>query len=193
MRIIGLTGGIGSGKSTVARELAARGYAVYLCDDEAKRIVVENPAVRAQIRALLGDEVYAGDVYQTAVVLRRLSEDPSLLPRLNAIIHPAVIEDIMAKGEGLMANELLFVESAILYESGIDRICDRVVAVTAPEDLRIARVLAREKDWTADDVRRRMNRQMPESELIRRADIVLCNDGAQSVASLVDDLNSVGV
>ena len=193
MRIIGLTGGIGSGKSTVARELVARGYAVYLCDDEAKRIVVENPTVRAQIRALLGDEVYVGDVYQTAVVLRRLSEDPSLLPRLNAIIHPAVIEDIMAKAEGLMANELLFVESAILYESGIDRICDRVVAVTAPEDLRIARVLAREKDWTADDVRRHMNRQMPESELIRRADIVLCNDGAQSVASLVDDLNSVGV
>ena len=188
MRIIGLTGGIGSGKSTVAGELVARGYAVYLCDDEAKRIVVENPAVRAQIRALLGDEVYAGDVYQTAVVLRRLSEDPSLLPRLNAIIHPAVIEDIMAKGEGLMANELLFVESAILYESGIDRICDRVVAVTAPEDLRIARVLAREKDWSADDVRRRMNRQMPESELIRRADIVLCNDGTQSIASLVDDL-----
>lgn len=183
MQIIGLTGGIGSGKSTIARGLQRRGYMVYLCDDEAKRVVVEDPAVRAQITQLLGPEVYQDGYYMTKVVRAKIAARPSLLDRLNAIIHPAVREDILHRPE-----RPLFIETAILFESGLDSLCDCIVAVTAPETVRIARVLKRERNWTEDEVKRRMARQMSEQQLKAKADIVLCNDGTTSIEALVEQL-----
>ena len=188
MHIIGLTGGIGSGKSTIARALVNRGYTVYLCDEEAKRIVVEDVEVRAQIEDLLGAEVYANNTYQTSVVLQKIAADRSLLERLNAIIHPAVIEDISATSVKGKTEELLFVESAILYESGVTQLCEFVAAVVAPESVRLARVLKRDPNRNEAEVRRCIGRQMRDEELARRADLVLENDGKQSVEALVDKL-----
>jgi dephospho-CoA kinase len=188
MHIIGLTGGIGSGKSTIARTLVRRGYTVYLCDEEAKRIVVENVEVRAQIEDLLGAEVYANNTYQTSVVLQKIAADRSLLERLNAIIHPAVLEDIRAASKRGKAEDLLFVESAILYESGVAQVCEFVAAVVAPESVRLARVLKRDPNRNEAEVRRCINRQMTDEELVRCADVVLENDGVQSIDLLVDRL-----
>lgn len=188
MHIIGLTGGIGSGKSTIARTLVRRGYTVYLCDEEAKRIVVEDVVVRAQIEDLLGAEVFVDNIYQPSVVLRKLANDPSLLEHLNAIIHPAVLEDIRAASERGKAEDLLFVESAILYESGVAQVCEFVAAVVAPESVRLARVLKRDPNRNEAEVRRCINRQMTDEELVRCADVVLENDGVQSIDLLVDRL-----
>ena len=188
MHIIGLTGGIGSGKSTIARTLVRRGYTVYLCDEEAKRIVVEDVVVRAQIEDLLGAEVFVDNVYQPSVVLRKLANDPSLLERLNAIIHPAVLEDIRAASKRGKTEDLLFVESAILYESGVAQVCEFVAAVVAPESVRLARVLKRDPNRNEAEVRRCINRQMTDEELVRCADVVLENDGVQSIDLLVDRL-----
>ena len=188
MHIIGLTGGIGSGKSTIARTLVRRGYTVYLCDEEAKRIVVEDVAVRAQIEDLLGAEVFVDNIYQPSVVLRKLAKDPSLLEHLNAIIHPAVLEDIRAASKRGKAEDLLFVESAILYESGVAQVCEFVAAVVAPESVRLARVLKRDPNRNEAEVRRCINRQMTDEELVRCADVVLENDGVQSIDLLVDRL-----
>ena len=93
--IIGITGGIGSGKSTIARALAARGYAVYDCDREAKRIIAENKDVQQQIIALLGPEAFVNGVYNTSYVAQRVFREPELLERLNLIVHPAVKADII--------------------------------------------------------------------------------------------------
>ena len=93
--IIGITGGIGSGKSTIAKQLRAMGYAVYDTDSEAKRLIVEDAHVRQQIEQLFGSEVYKDGVYQTALVAQRVFADHSLLAQLNAIVHPAVRADIM--------------------------------------------------------------------------------------------------
>ena len=93
--IIGLTGGIGSGKSTIAQGLRQMGYAVYDTDSEAKRLIVEDAAVREQIISLLGPEVYQDNIYQTAIVAQRVFADKGLLARLNAIVHPAVRADIL--------------------------------------------------------------------------------------------------
>ena len=93
--IIGITGGIGSGKSTIARALAARGYAVYDCDREAKRIIAENKDVQQQIIALLGPEAFVNGVYNTSYVAQRVFAEPELLERLNQIVHPAVKADII--------------------------------------------------------------------------------------------------
>ena len=92
--LIGLTGGIGSGKSTIAAELQRRGYAVYDSDSEAKRIIIENPAVRSQIEYLFGSTVFDADRYRTDIVSRAVFNNPQLLLRLNHIVHPAVCFDV---------------------------------------------------------------------------------------------------
>lgn len=136
MQIVGITGGIGSGKSTIARELAKQGFAVYDCDHEAKRIIAEDKNVKADIINLLGKEAFT-PAYNTAYVAKRVFEDSRLLKALNAIIHPAVRRDIEKKHPD-------FVESAILYESGFDQLCKKVVVIDAPEEVRIARTIARD-------------------------------------------------
>jgi dephospho-CoA kinase len=192
--IIGLTGGIGSGKSTIAQGLRQMGYAVYDTDSEAKRLIVEDENVRTQMVQLFGNEVYANGVYQTALVAQRVFTDKSLLAQLNAIVHPAVRADILRwatmqdspsfrKGLGV---GICFVECAILYQAGFDALCDKVVAVTAPEEVRLARVLARDHS-TIDKVRARMRAQEAERD-IERADIVINNDGKASIPTLCEEI-----
>ena len=192
--IIGLTGGIGSGKSTIAQGLRQMGYAVYDTDSEAKRLIVEDENVRTQMVQLFGGEVYANGVYQTALVAQRVFTDKSLLAQLNAIVHPAVRADILRWAtmqdspsfrKGLGAG-ICFVECAILYQAGFDELCDKVVAVTAPEEVRLARVLARDHS-TIDKVRARMRAQEAERD-IERADIVINNDGKASIPTLCEEI-----
>lgn len=191
---IGLTGGIGSGKSTIAKQLRQMGYAVYDTDSEAKRLIVEDAAVRKQMIQLFGSDVYKDGIYQTAFVAQRVFTDKSLLAQLNAIVHPAVRADILRwatmqdspsfrKGLGV---GLCFVECAILYQAGFDTLCDKVVAVTAPEEVRLARVLARDHS-TIDKVRARMRAQEAERD-IERADIVINNDGKASIPTLCEEI-----
>lgn len=142
--IIGITGGIGSGKSTIARALAARGYAIYDCDKEAKRIIAEDQEVQQQIIALFGKEAFVNGVYNTAYVASRVFAEPELLKQLNGIVHPAVKADIERSAISIQHSEFFFFESAILYEAGLDEICDRIILVEAPEEVRIARTLQRD-------------------------------------------------
>ena len=195
--IIGITGGIGSGKSTIARALAARGYAVYDCDKEAKRIIAEDQEVQEQIIALLGEDAFievpsnqvqSAKVYNTAYVAGKVFAKPELLEKLNGIVHPAVKEDILAKCPD-------FVESAILYEAGLDVLCDRIIVVEAPEDVRIARTIKRDYQGEASSeninkVRARIraqktitNHQSPITDLL-----VVHNDGTASIEDLVEKI-----
>lgn len=194
--IIGLTGGIGSGKSTIAKHLREMGYAVYDTDSEAKRIIVENAAVRQQIEQLFGKEVYADDVYQTTLVAQRVFADKSLLAQLNAIVHPAVKADI--KCWSLRINNTTshyttidhtkpcFVECAILYQAGFETLCDKVVMITAPEKVRLERVIARDHS-TINRVRARMRAQTAEKDL-QRADIIINNDGITPISTLCETI-----
>ena len=182
MQLIGLTGGIGSGKSTIAREIISRGYPVYNTDREAKRIIVHNPAVRSQVETLFGSDVFDGDTYLTARVAAQVFADNTLLAKLDAVVHPAVAFDLRH-----WANEqtgICFVESAILFSSGLNKICNKTVWIDAPEELRIARTIARDHS-DIDKVRARVRAQKDDSAL---ADIILINDGTKKVAQLVDDL-----
>ena len=216
--LVALTGGIGSGKSTIARELRARGYAVYDTDTEAKRLIVSNPLVRSQVEYLLGSEVFDGDTYLTRLVAKQIFHHPDLRLRLNAIVHPAVAFHLRhwAQEQG---ERPCFVESAILFESGLDALCDRIVIVDAPEEIRIRRVLMR--DYRGDSspaniaqIRQRIAAQSPAhptgtaqkspapsapspdrnaSPSAPRRDIpvlTLVNDGTTPVPRLVDTLLS---
>lgn len=193
--IIGITGGIGSGKSTIARELAKRRYTVYDCDQEAKRIIAENADVQQEIIDLLGEESFVNGIYNTQYVAKRVFEDKRLLDALNAIVHPAVGLDIMKRKPD-------FVESAILYESGLDILCDRIIVVDAPEEIRIARTIARDYHGEAspaniDKVRARIKAQgglsIQHSEVsIQDSEVrlIVNNDGKTSVAELADEIQN---
>ena len=173
MQIVGITGGIGSGKSTIAQELVKRGFTVYDCDREAKRIIAENKDVQQAIIALLGN---------TAYVAQRVFAEPCLRQQLNNIVHPAVKADICQRKPD-------FIESAILYEAGLDKLCDHVVVIDAPEDIRLARAIERDFHGEATEeninkVRARMRaQQMPTGPVL-----VICNDGSTPVADLAEQL-----
>ena len=178
MKLFGITGGIGSGKSYFARKRAQEGFPVYNSDLAAKRLSEEDPEVRHQIRDLLGDGAYAGGHYQTTYVAAKVFDPengPALLKALNAILHPAVKADLLRWKEEHRQAEKLYVESALLFESGLNELCDQVICVTAPVDVRIARVM--ERDGVSEQaVRARMATQMDEAERQRRSDIIYTND-----------------
>ena len=195
--IIGITGGIGSGKSTIARELATRGYTVYDCDREAKRIIVTDSSVQQAIIDLLGAEAFCGTQYNTAYVAQRVFAEPALLQQLNAIVHPAVAQDILAVAQTDRERGALIVESAILYESGMDQLCDLVIWIDAPETIRLERTLARDYQSRATEdninkVRARMRSQQATTYIAQRKQrpIVLSNDGSRSISELADKICS---
>ena len=186
--IIGITGGIGSGKSVISKELRHMGYEVYDTDSEAKRLIVENVQIRRNIENLLGKEVYKDNVYQTQIVASKVFANKSLLVQLNAIVHPAVREDILSRTQDFINNttSLYFIECAILYTAHLDDICDKVVAITAPEAIRLERTIARDSS-DKDEVRARMRMQDVEHD-IQRADIIINNDGSTPVSTLCKEL-----
>ena len=189
MQIVGITGGIGSGKSTIARELAQRGYTVYDCDREAKRIITSDQRVRAAIIELLGERSFEDGRYNTEYVSQRVFGEPTLLERLNAIVHPAVKQDIQSSAAE--RSGVMFIESAILFEAGLDSLCNKIIVVEAPEELRLARTVARDYNGAAtpdviNKVRARMCCQQSaaqRSSAYKNA-TVLMNDGNTSVAEL---------
>ena len=185
--IIGITGGIGSGKSTIAQELGKQGFAVYDCDREAKRIIAENNEVQQAIIALLGEEAFVDGIYNTQYVAQRVIADPQLRQQLNAIIHPAVKNDILLKQPRV-------IESAILCEAGLDCLCDKIVAVEAPEDIRIERVIARDYKGDASPanigkVRARVQAQANEYNAIpQQKRLTIINDGQTPIVHLVQSI-----
>ena len=194
-RVIGLTGGIGSGKSFLAQALAQRGFAIYDCDREAKRIIAENKDVQAAIKDLLGEEAFIEGTYNTAYVAKRVFEDPELLDALNKIVHPAVKADILSPFTSHLSP--LFVESAILFESGLDQICDKIVVVTAPEEMRIARTIARDYNHEATPeninkvrARIRAQKEIPASTGVSQGRILtVVNDDSSVLSSIIDRIS----
>ena len=198
--LVGITGGIGSGKSTIVQVLSARGYAVYDCDREAKRIIVENAEVRKAIIALLGTEAFVPSPqhpftgsYNTSYVSQRVFAEPELLQQLNAIVHPAVKEEIQVQSSEV---SVLFVESAILFEAGIDSLCDRIVVVDAPEEVRLQRTIARDYHGEATEehinkVRARMRAQQfrpSDEQKATKKVLTINNDGRTSISDLANEI-----
>lgn len=159
---VGITGGIGSGKSYVCQLLRTRGIEVYDCDQAAKRIIRTSEDVRQQLLQLIGS-------LEKADIARFLLESEANAKKIDAIVHPAVFRDFEESGYQWM-------ESAILYESGANKLVDRVIVVTAPKEVRIQRVMQRDS-ITREKALQWMQRQWPQSELLRRADYEIINDG----------------
>ncbi len=170
---IGIAGGIGSGKSYVCQRIRQQGFEVYDCDDAAKRLIRTSPEIRQQLTALIGPEVYTDvegePVLNKAVVAKFLLTSESNAQAIDRIVHPAVFKDFVESG-------LQWMESALMFESGIYKLVDKVVAVVAPKEIRIRRVMERDH-ISREKVLEWMNRQMDQEEIIQRSDYVIFNDG----------------
>ena len=170
---IGITGGIGSGKSYVCKLLKAHGIEVYDCDQAAKRIIRTSEEVRQKLLQLIGS-------LEKADIARFLLESEANAKKIDAIVHPAVFHDFEESGYQWM-------ESAILYESGANKLVDRVVVVTAPEEIRIQRVMQRDT-ISREKALQWMQRQWPQEELCRRADHEIVNDGHADLNEQIEAL-----
>ncbi|MCL1608878.1 MULTISPECIES: dephospho-CoA kinase [Mediterranea] len=174
---LGITGGIGSGKSVVSRLLQIMDIPVYQTDDEAKRLTVADPHIRRDLSALVGDAVYASDGSLNKEVLASyIFGFPERIARVNAIIHPRVKTDFEHWSERQRQCRLVGMECAILYESGFENTVDKVIAVSAPWNVRLCRAMKRDAA-REEQIRKRMEHQLPDEELCARADFVVRNDG----------------
>lgn len=179
---IAITGGIGSGKSYVCRLLSVRGIRVYDCDAAAKRLMRTSSELRRELKALVGPDVYAGDVLQKKVMARFMLAGEENIRAVNDIVHPAVARDFLASG-------MDWIETAILFDSRFDErvSLDRVICVTAPDEVRIDRIMARD-GITRSQALEWMRRQMPQNEVVDRSDYVIVNDGIQSLDLQIDNI-----
>ncbi|WP_175623312.1 dephospho-CoA kinase [Chryseobacterium schmidteae] len=174
-KIIGLTGGIGSGKTTVAKFIEEFGFPVYYSDDRAKDIVNDNDDLKVKIKELLGNESYdENGIYDRKFVAGKVFNDKELLQGLNEIIHPAVrldFEDWIKK----QTKYLVFKETALLFELKLHKHCYQSVLVTAEDNIRIKRVMDRDGK-TYREVQSVMEKQMPEKEKIKLANCIIYNN-----------------
>lgn len=173
---VGLTGGIGSGKSTVAKLFEVLRVPVYYADEAAKRLMVSDPTVRQHLIEAFGPEVYdeTGQL-QRSYLSEKVFNDQTALDQLNSIVHPAVGRD----GERwLRAHQhypYVVKEAALLFEAGTYAALDTMVCVVAPESLRLQRVMQRD-DVPASAVRARMDKQWPQAQKAERSDHIITND-----------------
>ena len=191
-RIIGLTGGIGSGKTSVARILEGKGFPVYYSDDEAKNIVNRDSALKEKIIELLGKEAYSDGIYNRKYVADKVFNDSELLEQLNHLIHPAVRIDF----ENWVASqdsEFVFKETALLFELKLNQECYKSLLITADDNLRIKRTMDRDGK-TYREVEAVIQKQMPEKEKCKLADYIIHNNSDQeslrvATEGFLEDLN----
>lgn len=173
--MIGLTGGIGSGKSTIARILQNMGYPVYVSDREASRLMNTDPGIIGELKKVLGDNLYTSKgVLDKKKLAAIIFNDKNLLAKVNTIVHPRVMEHFRQWAQKQQVS-LIFFESAILFESGLNLHFRHIICVTASRATRLERVMLRDHT-SLEKVEERMNNQMDEQQKCLRANYVIYND-----------------
>lgn len=180
MKKVGLTGGIGSGKSIICDVLKVMGYPIFNSDDEAKLLMVQNLEVIQQVKNVFGEEAYEGDQLNRPYLASKIFQDENLKTALNKIVHPAV-RNAFEYWAVQQNKTLVFNEAAILFETGAYKTFDYTVLVTAPEETRVNRVIARDKT-TAQEVQLRMNNQWKDDVKKELASYIINNDNNLLVA-----------
>ena len=184
MKKIGITGGIGSGKTTVCKIFESLDIPVYYADKEAKKIMASNLSVKKQVKDLIGEEAFfKNGKPDRNYIAAKIFTDKELLAKINEIVHPAVQLDAdrwveIMKNEG--KSRYCLKEAALLVETGSYKSLHALIVVTCPEDIRIHRVMKRDK-LKFEDVMRKVRNQTPEEDKVKLADFVIVNDGKSSL------------
>jgi dephospho-CoA kinase len=179
---IGITGGIGSGKSMVCRVFAALGVPVYSADERAKWLLNHDEKLKKTVEALLGPDAYLPDgSYHRTWVASKVFNNPSLLRELNAVVHPRVGEDTEAWLKQHQKAPYVIKEAAIMGKAGQNNPLNKVVVIEAPLEIRVKRVLQRDPQRSEAEVRDIISRQISDEERLKIADYVIKNDDSQLI------------
>ena len=187
MKIIGLTGGIGSGKTTVARMFESHGIPVYNSDERAKELMVESGELVNSIKSLLGEEAYSGNILNREYVAQRVFTDKEMLENLNNLVHPAVRGDF---NKWAVAQEAPYViqEAAILFENGAHEKFDQMILVTAPKLIRLKRIMQRDNE-SEDNILARMSHQWEDARKLPLANFVIENTDLEKTKTEVKKIH----
>ena len=188
MMVVGLTGGIGSGKSTIAKAFAALGIAVFNSDEQAKALIATDAQVKERIIAAFGEEAYHNGEYNRAYIAQIVFNNSEKLAILNGIVHPALAK-YFKRWAKEQTSPYVLKEAAILFESGSYKDCDYIITVTAPEEVRIARVMARDH-CTEAQVRARMAQQWSDAQRIALSNAVIENIDLEKAKKEVRRINN---
>lgn len=189
---IGITGGIGSGKSVVSRLLGLMGIPVYISDVETKLLMVSDSVIRQELVALLGEEVYADGVLNKPLLASYLFGNPEHARQINGIVHPRVKDDFRRWAQCRCSSSIVGIESAILIEAGFAGEVDVIVMVYAPEEVRISRAIRRDAS-SREQIEKRIRSQTSDEEKRGKADYIIVNDGETplipQVLHIIDSLS----
>ena len=188
---VGLTGGIGSGKSLVCRVFSAMGAYIYKADDAAKRLYDTDGQLKSEMISVFGSELYPDGFLDRKMLAGIVFSDDGALQTVNSMVHPAVARDLERTLESLSDDvPYLVFEAAILFESGMSRYFDMTISVVAPEELRIERVMAR-GGIDLNELRRRINAQYSDSERMKMADLIIVNDEKHPILPRLLEIHSM--
>ena len=189
MKVVGITGGIGSGKSTVCNIFRVLGIPVYEADAEAKKLY-DLPEVVAELKKVFGGHYFSksGELDKRKFA-DLIFNDETALQKINDIVHPYVKKSFREWKKAHNDKPYVLKEAAILFESGSDKGCDKVITVTAPDNVRLKRVMARDQR-TADQVKKIMGKQWSDAERVKRSDFVIVNDETSLVLLQVLKINA---
>ena len=186
MKIIGITGGIGSGKSLVAKILNKMKYPVYIADLASHRLVHTNVEIIKELTALFGKNIYQYGILNKKMLADGIFSDKKMRETVNNLIHPAVITDFKEYCEE-QTGPLIFIESAILFETKLNIYVDKTILVTAPLELKIKRLQMRE-NLSESEICNRINSQMSDNEKMKLANYIIINDERQAVLPQVESV-----
>lgn len=180
MIILGITGGMGSGKSTISEIFRLLDIPVYIADTESKRLTDTSKIIRQKLISLFGNEIYDGAHLNKSLLASHIFSDNLKLQQVNAIIHPVVYTDFEEWIQKHTIYPILATESAILFEAGMDKYTDKNIIVYTPLEERVKRIMKRD-GLSRDKIIDRINNQLPDEEKLKRADYIINNDESESL------------
>ena len=187
MKIIGLTGGIGSGKSKILSVFSSYGIPCYESDRRAKWLMQRDAELKSQIKSFFGDQIYENDQFNQRKLAKLVFANKGKLEALNSLVHPRVKMDFKSF-VSQQDTPYIIKEAAILFETGGEKDCDATILVTAPEKLRLQRVLNREK-ISSMDIKARINNQWSDSRKIPLADYIINNIDWDKTLKKIDEIH----
>lgn len=189
MIIVGLTGGIGSGKTTVAKHFKSLGVPVYIADEEAKKLMNKSKIIKRKLIQLFGEQAYVNGKLNKPFIANIIFNDKSYLQKMNAIVHPRVARHFE---KWTLKQEAPYVikEVAILFENGGHKLCDFVITVTAPKEIRVERLLKRD-NTTKEKIEAIMKNQWTDAEKVKLSDFVIENTKLQNALNQADRIHEI--
>lgn len=186
--VVGLTGGIGSGKTTVSNFFVELGVPVYNSDLKAKQLMVSSKQLKKDIKKLLGKDAYKGKKLNKTFISDKIFNDSSLLQKMNEIVHPAVRDDFIVWAK-MQNAPYLIQETALIFENSVHEFYDKIILVTAPQDIRIQRVAIRD-GVSKKKISERIDNQLSDAEKLPLADFVIANIALEKTKLKVEEVNT---